>query len=187
MTLVLSILYLAALECLLSCDNAVALAAIVHGRLENVEDRKHALRYGIVGAYALRILVILAGVWLMAHPWVKIVAGLYLIYIAVKETLFKKESEAASDNVPTHVSSLWEVIVAVEMADFMFSIDSIAATLSVSQQFWALLGGAVIGIAAMRFAAGYIIKLMDRWPRLETVAMILVAIAGFRVLLEAAL
>lgn len=184
LSLALSILYLAVLECLLSADNAIALAAIVHARLANEKDRKHALRYGLLGAYALRVLVILAGVWLMAHPWVKVLAGCYLIYIAARETLFKKDDQTSDPSFG--LSTLWKTVVAVELADLMFSVDSIAATLSVSQQFWALVGGALIGIAAMRFAAGYVIKLMDRWPWLTYVAMTLVAFTGFKVLFEAA-
>lgn len=182
--IVVSILYLALLECLLSVDNAIALAALVHGRLSDPKDRDHALKWGIVGAYLIRFTVIWAGLWLLAHPWVKAMAGGYLIYMAAKELFFKGSEDDAAK--PGLSSTLWRTIVAVEVMDLMFSVDSIAVTLSVSDKFIVLAGGAVIGIALMRFAAGKVITFIDRFPVLQTVAFVLVGMAGARVLVELA-
>ena len=61
------------LEGLLSADNALVLAILVLG-LPRRQQRK-ALRYGIVGAFAFRVLAILAAVHLMAFAWVKLLGG----------------------------------------------------------------------------------------------------------------
>lgn len=198
------VLQLAILEGLLSFDNALALAALVSGRLSNPDDRKHALLWGIWGAYIIRIVIVFAGVWLMEHEWVKCLAGLYLIWMAIKELFLKKPEEHAEgspENVEQKVQDLINrpspqgprkapmqtiisVILAVELMDLMFSIDSIAVALAVSNEKWVLIAGAVIGILMMRIAASSFVKLIDKFPILVPTAFVLVGIAGLKVVAE---
>ncbi len=182
----LTILYLTLLEGILSVDNALALAALVKGRLKNKDDQKKALHYGIIGAYVFRIAVIFAGVWLMHHEWVKWLAALYLIYLAVSELFLKRTpGEDLSDETKnTGLSTLWRTIIAVELMDIMFSIDSIAVALSISDVAWVLIAGAILGIFAMRFTAQGFIKLIEKFPILEKTAFILVGIAGLKIVAE---
>lgn len=76
------------------------------------------------------------------------------------------------------MSPLVRTIIAVEMMDIMFSVDSIGAAFGVSEETWVLVLGGIIGIAMMRFASGIFIKLIARFPILEKVAFVLVGIAG---------
>jgi YkoY family integral membrane protein len=185
----MAVLYLIILEGVLSVDNALALAALVKSRLTDPAEQAKALHYGIVGAYVFRILVIFIGVWLMSHEWVKWMAAIYLIYLGVSELFLKKhaaedgENEVAGMNFK-FLSPLWSTIIAVELMDIMFSIDSIAVALSVSDKTSVLIAGAILGIVAMRFAAKYFIKLIDKFPVLEKTAFVLVALAGFKIVIE---
>jgi YkoY family integral membrane protein len=195
------IFQLVILEGLLSFDNALALAALVTGRLTHPLDRKSALLWGIWGAYVIRVGIVFVGVWLMKHEWIKLVAGGYLIWMAVNELFLKKSEksdeteehtidadgnrvkvDAAGRRAPWHV--LWKTIVAVEIMDLMFSVDSIAVALAVSDETWVLISGAVLGILMMRIAASYFIKMIDRFPVLVPTAFVLVGIAGLKVVLE---
>jgi YkoY family integral membrane protein len=188
------VLQLVILEGLLSFDNALALAALVSRRLSNPEDRKKALTWGIWGAYFFRTIVVFVGVWLMAHEWVKAVAGLYLVQMAVRELFFKKdhfEAEAKSAGEESKkwfkglkISPLWSTIIAVEVMDIMFSIDSIAAALALSDKVWVLLLGAVLGILMMRVAANSFVVLIHKFPILEKTAFVLVLLAGINVCLK---
>lgn len=196
------ILQLAILEGLLSFDNALALAALVSDRLKNPLDRKHALVWGIWGAYIMRVGIVFIGVWLMEHHWVKLMAGLYLVWLAVNELFLKKEAEqldpvkeghefhlpnetTAEAHIPrSGWKALWKTILAVELMDLMFSIDSVAVALAVSKDPWVLVAGAVIGILMMRVAASYFIKLIDKFPILIKTAFLLVGIAGLKVVAE---
>lgn len=185
----MAVLYLVLLEGILSVDNALALAALVKSRLPKEEDQKRALHYGIFGAYAFRVVVIFAGVWLMSHSWVKWGAAAYLIYLSVTELFFKKHAADDGENEVGGVSfnmlsPLWSAIVAVELMDIMFSVDSIAVALSVSQIAWVLIAGAVLGILAMRFTAQTFIKLITRFPILEKTAFVLVGMAGVKIVVE---
>ncbi len=182
-----AVLYLVMLEGILSVDNALALAALVRGRLTSEEDRKKALHYGIIGAYGFRVAVIFAGVWLMGHTWVQWLAATYLIYLGGTE-LFKRqvaeEHEEAAGVSVGWLSPLWSTIVAVELMDIMFSVDSIAVALTVSDKAWVLIAGAVLGILAMRFTAGVFIKLISGFPILEKTAFVLVLFAGIKIVLK---
>lgn len=185
----MAILYLIILEGVLSVDNALALAALVKSRLKDPVEQAKALHYGIVGAYVFRIGVIFIGVWLMSHTWVKWMAALYLIYLGVSELFFKKHmAEDGEGEVGglsfRMLSPLWSTIVAVELMDIMFSIDSIAVALSVSSKESVLIAGAILGIVAMRYAAKYFITLIDKFPVLEKTAFVLVAMAGVKIVVE---
>ncbi len=70
---------LVALEGLLSADNAMVLAVLVLG-LPKAQQRK-ALRYGIVGAFAFRIIAILLAVWLKDIQFVMLLGAAYLLYL----------------------------------------------------------------------------------------------------------
>src|SRR5687767_12574859 len=76
------VLTLLALEAVLSFDNAAVLAAMV--RKLPIQDRRKALLYGLVGAYILRIGAILGAAFLIRTPELKIVGGLYLLFLGVK-------------------------------------------------------------------------------------------------------
>jgi predicted tellurium resistance membrane protein TerC len=78
----------------------------------------------------------------------------------------------------------WMTVVQVELLDLMFSIDSVAVALAISEVAWVLIIGAVLGILLMRFAAQIFIKLIDKFPLLEKAAFILVGIAGVNVILK---
>src|SRR5215210_4938258 len=67
------------LEGLLSADNALVLAMLVLG-LPRSEQHK-ALRYGILGAFAFRILATLLAVHLLQVTWVKLAGAVYLLYL----------------------------------------------------------------------------------------------------------
>lgn len=185
--------YLVLLEFMLSFDNAIALAALVKGRLKDPKDQAHALHWGIWGAYIFRTIVIFAGVWLMEHTWVKVLAGLYLVYLAVSELFFAGKPDEDGENEVGGMSfqwlkltPVWSAVVAVELMDIMFSVDSIGVALAVSDVKWVLISGAILGIVMMRYAAGFFIKLIDHFPILSKTAFVLVGLAGANVVLKAA-
>jgi predicted tellurium resistance membrane protein TerC len=72
---VLTILLLVVLEGLLSADNAIVLAIMVLG-LPKSEQQK-ALKYGLVGAFAIRIVTTLVAVYLIHLDIVKLIGAGY--------------------------------------------------------------------------------------------------------------
>jgi predicted tellurium resistance membrane protein TerC len=76
----LTIGILVVLEGLLSADNALVMAVMVLG----LPPREHqkALRYGLIGAFAFRIVATLLATHLIQVVVVKLLGGLYLAYLA---------------------------------------------------------------------------------------------------------
>lgn len=193
-THILIILELIILEGLLSFDNALALAALVRKKLKDPIQQRRALVYGIWGAYILRIGIIFVGVWLMKYEWVKAIAGFYLLYLAIHELFLNKtqqsltedNNQSASQMTSLKVSAktFFIVVAQVELMDLMFSIDSIAVALAISDIKWVLITGAVLGVLFMRIAAGLFIKLIENFPALEKTAFVLVGLAGLNVILK---
>lgn len=166
------------MEGILSVDNALALAVIVKHLPE--EQQKKALVYGIWGAYAFRAIALLLGVFLIKLWFIKLAGALYLLHMAYVH-FFGKEDEGETSNDSS--KGFWRTIIAVELADIGFSIDSIVATLGVSDSFWVLFTGGCLGILMMRYCASIFIKLLKKYPEFENTAFVLIALIGAKLLL----
>ena len=186
----LVVVVLVLLEGLLSCDNAVVLALLV--KHLPPEQRGRALRYGIIGAYVFRIIAIFLATWMMSKWYLKVAGGVYLLYMGISHLLKPKPAGAEHAPVPTGkqatrwfgLSAFWSTVVAVELTDIVFSVDSIAAAVALSDKIWVLILGGLLGILAMRFAAQGFVTLLQKFPRLETAAFVAVAFIGLKLLCE---
>ena len=85
MTELLIFLNIFLLEVILSIDNAAVLATMVK-RLPKEQQNK-ALTYGLVGAYVFRGLALLFASLLIKIIWLKVVGGIYLMYLARTKVL----------------------------------------------------------------------------------------------------
>jgi len=187
------------LEGLLSADNALVLAVMVKHLPK--EQQKKALFYGILGAYVFRFLAIGVGTFLVKITWVKVAGGLYLLWIALSNLfdlqfklarvggipllpyIGKKPSE--DDEVVNKGMGFWRTVLAVEMMDIAFSIDSVLAAFGVSEQLWVLFLGGILGVLMMRGVAQVFLRLIEKFPELEKAAFILIVIIGAKMIAEA--
>ncbi|WP_081707737.1 TerC family protein [Bacillus massiliigorillae] len=181
------ILSLAVLECLLSADNALVLSAFVQ-RLPKHQQKK-ALVYGLWGAYIFRFILIGLGAYLI-HLWfIKLLGALYLLWLAFKFFKDKYSSKSTTEeenHTPKAAGGMlvkmfgvfWATIISIELMDLSFSVDSILASLAVSDELWLVLLGGMLGILLMRGIATLFIELMNKVPELETTAYILIAFIG---------
>lgn len=177
--IVLTILNLLIIESLLSVDNASAIAAMVQHLPGN--QKKKALRYGLVGAYVFRGACLFAASWLMSILWLKAAGGIYLLYLTYK---FFTSSEDGGGENKTLSKSFWATIVSVEILDLSLSIDNIFAAVALSKQFWVIMVGVGIGILAMRFVATWFITLIEKYPSLNRSAFIVIGLLGVKLILS---
>ncbi len=170
------VLTLVVLEGLLSADNALVLAIMVKHLPK--KQQKKALLYGIWGAFAFRLIAVVIGTRLIKIWWLKILGGLYLIWLVIRH--FKPKS---ADRTNAHEGKgFWSTVLAVELMDIAFSLDSILAALGVSEKIWVVYTGGIMGIITMRFVAGLFITLIEKLPELETTAYALIAIIGVKMI-----
>ena len=179
----LAIGFLVLLEGLLSIDNALVLALIVRPLPPDL--RKRALTYGIIGAIVFRLIAISAAAWLMHWEWVKLIGGAYLVYLPLKYWIdSRKDEEEEGKEIESKARAFWTTVIVVELTDIMFAIDSILTAVAVSRKLWVVVTGGILGMIAMRVAAGVFIRLLEKFPRFEPTAYILVLIVGLKLLLE---
>jgi YkoY family integral membrane protein len=175
-----TVLSLAVLETLLSIDNAVILALMARELPE--KEQKKALRYGLIGAVVFRTLAVYFATRLVQYAWVKALGGAYLLWLAIRY-FFKKGGEEAK-KPKRSLTRFWEVVFWIEVTDLVFAVDSILAAVAITTDYWAIVVGGILGVVAIRFAAGGMIKLLNRYPRLESLAYLLVAAVGIKVLYQ---
>src|SRR3954464_15779779 len=174
------------LEGLLSADNALVLALMILGLPR--QDQKKALRYGLVGAFAFRILATLLATWLIRIEWVKLLGGLYLLYLSYEHFFRGGNAEERTKPVPAQpwmgLSALWGTVVKVELVNIAFSVDSILVAVAMSKKTWVVLAGGLLGIIAIRVVIGRLLSLVRRYPAIVDGAFIIIAWVGTKLLIE---
>ncbi|MFC0233498.1 TerC family protein [Vagococcus entomophilus] len=183
----LLILSLIIMECLLSVDNAVVLAAQTKVLPDETQQKK-ALFYGLWGAYLFRFIAIGLGTYLI-HLWeIKVLGAIYLVYLSIRYFYDKKQTntEAVLPKVKKKqlFSLFWSTVITIEIMDIAFSVDSVLASLAISSNPVIVLIGGLIGILCMREIAQLIVKLMTKIPELETMAYVLIFIIAIKLFLS---
>lgn len=166
------------LEGLLSADNALVLAVMV--KHLPPKQQKKALFYGILGAYLFRFVAIGLGTYLIKIWWIKALGALYLLWMAFQFFFLKKEED--DEMTAGAPMGFWRTILAVEIMDIAFSIDSVLAAFGISEQVWVLYLGGILGVMMMRGVAQIFLTLIDRYPGLETTAYVLIALIGSKMM-----
>ena len=174
------------LEGALSADNALVLAVLVLPLPP--EQQKRALRYGILGAFACRILATLFAAYLIDLDWVKLVGALYLLYLPFKHfTHHPDEAHADAKKVVATIfglSAFWSTVVRVELTDIVFAIDSILVAVAMSRKLWVIITGGILGIIAMRMLIGQLLGIVRRYPAIVDGAYVIVAWVGVKLMIE---
>lgn len=184
----LIILSLVMIECLLSVDNAVVLAAQTRV-LPTLKEQEESLFYGIWGSYLFRFLIIGIGTYLINFWEIKVIGAAYLIYLVYRFFHNKFFGKRPLRKVRNRASSLtgrkrfWSVVAQIEFMDIIFSVDSVLASLAISPNPVIVLIGGLIGIACMRGIAEIIMRLMRKIPELEPMAYVLIFIIAIKLFL----
>lgn len=179
------------IESLLSVDNAAVLATMVMDLPK--EQREKALRYGIIGAYIFRGLALLFASFLIQFWFLKPIGGLYLIYlvwdwwkgkqtISENDDFFDKKDNWLYRSTVGLLGNFWATVALVELMDVAFSIDNVFAVVAFTPNLLLIWTGVFIGILAMRFVAQGFVKLMEKYPFLETAAFLVIAILGLKLI-----
>lgn len=192
------VLNLIIIESLLSVDNAAVLATMVIDLPK--DQRRKALKYGIVGAYVFRGICLLFAAYLIQIWWFKPVGGIYLLFLAGKYFFKSKKKEEDPETIAEELESkkkswfyrktlgllgpFWATVVLVELMDLAFSIDNVIAANAYTSNIILIWVGVFIGILAMRFVAQGFVRLMEKYPFLELCAYIVIALLGAKLTLS---
>ena len=151
---------------ILSGDNAVVIAMAAR-RLEGAQ-RRQAIIGGAAGAVVLRLIFAAVIAYLIHIPFLQVVGGLLLVWIAWK--LVHDEEGDEEDRVQAG-ESMWEAIKIIIVADAVMSLDNVIALVQAAKiegetSFLLLTIGLATTIPLVVFGAALLTSLMDRFPAL---------------------
>lgn len=154
---VLEILWI---DILLSGDNAVVIALAC--RSLPSRKRKLGIALGSGAAVALRVLFTLAVVELLSVPYLKILGGALLLFIAVKLLEpGERQKEMAQ------AKSVWSAVRVIAVADAIMSLDNMVAVAAAAKGSKILiLFGLALSIPLLVSGSSLVLLLLDRFPLL---------------------
>jgi YkoY family integral membrane protein len=213
---------LVVLEGVLSIDNALVLGLIARRLPKPLQG--NALTFGLIGAFIFRFIAIALAAYLLHWQIVKLVGGLYLVYISLKHFFFGAQEttpdkmtatpqgdvtltapdggELSTERQDVEIEErspfpgtgslmrvgFWSTVAVLALTDIAFAMDSILAAIGVvgarPRKLWLVICGGLLGIVVLRFAAVMFIKLLEKFPRLETSAYLLVIVIGGKLIAD---
>lgn len=101
----------------------------------------------------------------------------------VQESLTKKKSWIYNATIGV-IGNFWATVVMIEIMDLAFSLDNVFAAVAFTKNIFPIWIGVFIGILAMRYVAQVFVKLMERFPFLETAAFTIIGLLGIKLFLS---
>jgi tellurite resistance protein TerC len=159
------------IETSLSVDNLFVFMVLFQGFRISPQRQHSALLWGVGGAIVLRGLFIALGVTLIKRfEWVTWIFGLFLLYAAWRLLT----AGSARNAIPAWIrklqpakGSLLPVILAVEVTDLLFAMDSIPAVLAVSHNPFVVYTSNIAAILGLRSLYMAMSTLLDRFRYLH--------------------
>ena len=148
------------IDLLLSGDNAVVIALACRQLPPN--QRVWGIAVGTLVAIGLRIVFTGMVTTLMTMPYLKLIGGVLLIWIAIK--LLAGEEESDDENIKP-VANLWHAVRIIVIADAVMSLDNVIAIAMAAHGNYALLMfGLAVSIPLIMAGAALVISLLERFP-----------------------
>lgn len=147
------------IDLLLAGDNAVMIALAVRGLPP--ERRKLGIGLGAGVAVLLRVLLTLFAAQLLTVPYLRLVGGLMVLWIAVKLL-----ADSSDDQIEgKHTNSLWYAVWLIFVADITMSVDNIIAVAAASKgDFRLMLFGLILSVPLIVFTSNLISTIMTKYP-----------------------
>lgn len=145
------------LDLILAGDNAIVIALAARNLPKN--QQKKAVIWGTVGAITIRILATLLVVRLLDLPWLHLIGGFLLIWIAFK--LLVQEEEHGDVKAGT---TLWQSIQTIIIADAAMGLDNVIAVAGAAKGHMPLVViGLLISVPVVVWGSTLFIKLVNRF------------------------
>jgi YjbE family integral membrane protein len=174
----LLLLQIMAVNIILSGDNAVVIALAC--RNLPAKQQKWGIFFGAGAAVVLLILFTLFVGYLFDIPFLRLVFGALLLWIAYKLMQPQDESEQVEA-----ATSLWHAIRIIVIADLIMSFDNIVAVAGMAQGNFVLMAiGLAVSIPMVVYGAALLIRLLSRFPIIVPGAAALIGFVGGEIMLD---
>jgi YjbE family integral membrane protein len=157
--LLYGVLQIVFIDLLLAGDNALVIAMAV--RSLPAKERRIATICGAAAAVVLRVALTFVAVKLLDVPFLKLVGGAFVLWIAIQVMM---DASEPPDSVPVP-KRLMQAIWYVVFADLTMSVDNIIAIAGTSNGHMELIiFGLALSIPFVVLSANLLASLMDRYP-----------------------
>ncbi|WP_199033067.1 TerC family protein [Ralstonia sp. ASV6] len=164
----------------LSGDNAVVIALAARNLPQR--QQKQAIFWGSAGAIALRIVLTILAVKLLALPYLKTTGAVLLVYIGIK---LLAEVDEGDTHGRHQRDGLWPAVQTILVADLVMSLDNVVAVAAAAEKgppgttFLLLVLGLGLSIPLIIFGSTLLVGVMARFPIIVTLgAALLGYLAG---------
>ena len=147
------------IDLLLSGDNAVVIALACRSLPDR--QRRIGILLGAGAAVGLRIIFAFIIMQILGVPFLKVLGGILLIWIAVKLICGeeKTEMEIATSN------RLWKAVGTIAMADAVMSLDNVVAIAAIAREDYSLfIFGLALSIPLIVVGASLITSIITKFP-----------------------
>ena len=175
----ISLLQIIWIDLLLSGDNAVVIALACRSLPEN--RRKLGIWLGAGAAVGLRIIFALIVTYLLGVPYLKVIGGILLFWIAIKLAVGEEEAHGEIEAS----ESLWKAVRTIAIADAVMSLDNVIAIAGAAEaadpqhRIALVIFGLLVSIPLIVWGSQLVLKLLDRFPIVITLGAALLGwIAG---------
>jgi len=198
------------LEKTLAMDNIFVFVMIFSYFAVPLEYQKRVLVYGVIGAIALRALMILLGAWLIAQfHWVLYVFGAFLLITGIKMFLFADHEPDLAKNpllkwVRQHMritqdyhgdkfwitkkgirwfTPMFLVLVLIEFSDVIFAMDSIPAIFAITNDPFIVFTSNIFAILGLRALYFLLADMAERFHLLKFGLALVLMFVGTKMLI----
>lgn len=199
------------IELSLSLDNILVIALIFQAFRVPAEWQHRVLVWGVIGAMALRGVMIAIGAELVQNfNWILYVFGAFLVFTGIK-MLFQKHSEVSRENNPVlrlarkifpvapgfegqnfftrlngkfALTPLALVLLLVETSDLLFAVDSVPAVFSVTRKAFIVFTSNVFAILGLRSLYFLLAGAIGRFRYLKAGLSLVLVFVGIKMLLD---
>ena len=153
----------------LSGDNAVVIALAARNLPKR--QQKQAIFWGSAGAIALRVVLTVLAVQLLALPYLKTIGAVLLVYIGVR-LLTEAEDEASGEH--RQRDGLRPAVQTILIADVVMSLDNVVAVAAAAQKgppgttFQLLVLGLGLSVPLIVFGSTLLVGVIARFPLIIT-------------------
>jgi len=146
------------LDLILAGDNAIVIG--LAARNLQPATQKKAIIYGTAGAVVLRIFATIVVLWLLNIPWLLLIGGILLVWIAYK---LMTDDDDHTDVKASQ--SLWAAVRTIIIADAAMGIDNVIAVAGAANHNLILvIIGLLISVPIVVWGSTLFIKLISRFP-----------------------
>jgi YjbE family integral membrane protein len=143
----------------LAGDNALVIALAV--RTLPRKQQFWGRVWGTLGAVGLRLLFIGLVTLMLTLPFLQLVGGLLLVWIAVK---LVRQQDGGGEGHVRQGTTLWQAVWIIIVADLVMSLDNVLGVAAAAGgDFWLVVFGIALSLPIVVWGSGILARLMNRY------------------------